>query len=340
VSRFRVVVSQPVFPETLALLSKAAEVIAPAGPDPLSAAELSQALETADAWMAFMPDRADAAVLARSPRLRLIAGALKGYDNFDVAACTARGVWLSIVPDLLTTPTAELTIALMIGLGRRLVEADRWVRSGAFKGWEARFYGLGLDGARVGFVGMGAIGQAIAQRLAPFGVEARYSDPSPLAPEIEAGQGLSRAASLEELLGWSDYLVLAAPLTPATQHLIDADALAHVRPEALLINPSRGSLVDEAAVADALEAGRLAGYAADVFEFEDWARPDRPRAIDPRLLARPDTLFTPHLGSAVRKVRQAIEDRAARNVLDLVSGAPPRDAINTLAAPGAVSEGV
>jgi phosphonate dehydrogenase len=329
-SRFRVVIGQPVFPETLALLGDAAEVVAPSGPDPLSPIEIAAALETADAWMAFMPDRADAAVLSRAPRLRLIAGALKGFDNFDVEACTARGVWLSIVPDLLTTPTAELTVALMIGLGRRLVEADRWVRSGAFKGWEPRFYGLGLDGARVGFVGMGAIGQAIAQRLSPFGIEARYSDPCPLAPEIAARLGLSRSASLEELLGWGDYIVLAAPLTLRTRRLIDAAALAHVRPGTLLINPARGSLVDEAAVAAALEAGRLGGYAADVFEFEDWARADRPRAIDPRLLSRPDTLFTPHLGSAVAQVRRAIEDRAARNILDVIAGRPPRDAVNTV----------
>jgi phosphonate dehydrogenase len=334
-SRFRIVIGQPVFPETLGLLRDAADVVAPCGPDPLSPAELEGALETADAWMAFMPDRADAAVLARSPRLRLIAGALKGYDNFDVAACTARGVWLSIVPDLLTTPTAELAIALMIGLGRQVIEADRWVRSGAFKGWEPKFYGMGLEGARIGFVGMGAIGQAIAERLKPFGVEQRYSDPRPLAPEREQNLGLARAGSLEEVLGWGDYIVLAAPLTPQTQHLIDADALAHVRPGALLVNPSRGSLVDEAAVAAALEAGRLGGFAADVFEFEDWARADRPRAIDPRLLARPDTLFTPHLGSAVVRVRRAIEECAALNVLDVIAGRPPRDAINTVDRPPA-----
>lgn len=326
-SRFRVVIGQPVFPETLALLADAAEVVAPAGSDPLTPAELEQALEGADAWIAFMPDRADAARLARSPRLRLIAGALKGFDNFDVAACTARGVWLSIVPDLLTVPTAELTIALMIGLGRQLIAADRRVRSGAYKGWEPKLYGMGLQGARVGFIGMGAIGQAIAERLKAFGVEQRYSDPRPLAPVLEERLGLKR---VDDVLGWADYIVLAAPLTPQTRHVIDADALARVRPGALLINPSRGSLVDEAAVLAALEAGRLGGFSADVFEFEDWARADRPREIDPRLLARPDTLFTPHLGSAVVKVRRAIEETAARNVLDVIAGRPPRDALNTV----------
>jgi phosphonate dehydrogenase len=329
-TRFRVVIGQPVFPETVALLSDVAEVVAPAGLDPLPAAELETALRTADAWMAFMPDSCDAAVLAASPRLRLVAGALKGFDNFDVAACTARGVWLSNVPDLLTIPTAELTIALMIGLGRKVIEGDRWVRSGAFKGWEPKFYGVGLAGARVSIVGMGAIGQAIAERLKPFGVEQRYVDLRPLAPDVEARLGLSAASSVDELLGWGDYIVLAAPLTPGTLRLIDAEALARVRPGALLVNPSRGSLVDEAAVAAALETGRLGGFAADVFEFEDWALADRPRVIDPRLLAHPDTIFTPHLGSAVVEVRRAIEERAARNVLDLIAGEPPRDAINRI----------
>ena len=334
-SRFRVVIGQPVFPETVALLQDAVEVVCPAGPDALAPAELERELLAADAWIAFMPDRADAARLERCPRLQVIAGALKGYDNFDVEACTAREVWFSIVPDLLTIPTAELAVALMIGLGRRMLEADRWARSGAFRGWEARFYGVGLDGARVGFVGMGAIGQAMAERLRPFGVEQRYSDPRPLPPELEQRLGVARTPALPELLAWADYIVLAAPLTPQTLHLVDAAALAHVRPTTLLINPSRGSLVDEAAVADALEAGRLGGFAADVFEFEDWARSDRPRTIYPRLLERPDTLFTPHLGSAVAQVRRAIEHRAALNVLDVASGRPPRDAINRIRAPSA-----
>ena len=327
-SRFRIVIGQPVFPETLARLRDVAEVTAPTGPEPLSPSALSAALETADAWMAFMPDRAGADVLAGAPRLRVIAGALKGGDNFDIAACTARGVWFSNVPDLLTVPTAELTVALMIGLGRKMVAADRWVRSGAFAGWSPTFYGLGLEGARVGFVGMGAIGRAIAARLAPFGVAQRYFDPHATAADLDGQPGPSRAGTLEDLLGWGDYTVLTAPLTPASRHMINAATLAFVRPGSLLINPARGSLVDEAAVAAALETGRLGGYAADVFAFEDRALVDRPAGIDPRLLAHPNTVFTPHLGSAVVQVRREIEGRAAANILDVIAGRPPRDAVN------------
>jgi phosphonate dehydrogenase len=292
----------------------------------LSPHQLSIALGEADAWMAFMPDAVDAAVLAQAPCLKLIAGALKGGDNFDVSACTKRGVWFSLVPDLLTAPTAELAVGLMIGLGRRIREADAYVRSGAFQGWRPHLYGLGLAGAKVGYVGLGAIGRAIARALEGFGPQQRYVDPT-----VEDAPGLERMHNLQALLGWSDYVVLCAPLTTSSLHLIDRSALGHVQPHALLINPARGSLVDETAVLDALQSGRLGGYAADVFESEDWARADRPRKISAGLLAHPATLFTPHLGSAVASVRRAIELAAADNIVDAFSGRVPRDVVNPTA---------
>ena len=330
-----VLIGHRVFPETLAALSPHAEVVAPdGGEERLPPEAMRAALQTADAWMAFMPDSVDDAVLAEAPRLKLVAGALKGDDNFDIKACTRRGVWFSLVPDLLTAPTAELAIGLMIGLGRRLREADAHVRSGAFRGWRPHLYGLGLEGAKVGYVGMGAIGRAIAERLAGFGVEQRYHDPYPAAAPPSVG----REEVLPALLAWSDYVVLTAPLTPASLHVMDAGALAQLQPHALLINPARGSLVDEAAVLAALEAGRLGGYAADVFELEDWARPDRPREIAPALLRHPATLFTPHLGSAVTSVRRAIERVAVVNILDALAGRTPRDAVNPGAAPPGPNE--
>jgi len=333
--RPKIVIGHRVFDETLAALAPHADVVAPTANDgdALSPERLGAELADADAWMAFMPDRADAATLAACPRLKLIAGALKGWDNFDLEACSGRGVWLSVVPDLLTDPTAELAIGLMIGLGRRLRHGDRYVRSGAFQGWSPQFYGVGLAGARVGHIGMGAIGQAIARRLVPFGVVQRYADPLPLDARAEAALGLSHEPEVADLLAWSDYLMLGAPLTTDTQHIIDAAALAKVRPGCLLINPARGSLVDEAAVLSVLESGRLGGYAADVFEMEDWALADRPRAIDPKLTTHPATLFTPHLGSAVVEVRRAIERRAADNILDALGGHIPRDALNPTASP-------
>jgi len=332
-ARPKIVIGHRVFDETVAALETHAEVVAPGADDgdALATDQLRRELADADAWMAFMPDHADADRLSQYPRLKLIAGALKGWDNFDLKACTRRGVWLSVVPDLLTEPTAELAIGLMIGLGRNLRQGDHHVRSGAFQGWEPRFYGVGLAGARVGHVGMGAIGQAIAHRLAPFGAVQRYVDPVALGAHAEAALALTREPELDALLAWSDYLVLGAPLTPDTHHIIGAEALAKVRPGCRLINPARGSLVDEAAVLAALQAGRLGGYGADVFEMEDWALSQRPRAIDPNLLAHPATLFTPHLGSAVVEVRRAIEQRAADNILDALHGRIPRDALNPAA---------
>jgi phosphonate dehydrogenase len=330
-TRARIVVGHRVFPDTIEYLREQGDVIYPVDADSLPPEVLRHELSLADAWMAFMPDSANEQLLQDCPRLRLIAGALKGCDNFDVSACTRHGTWVSVVPDLLSVPTAELTIALMIGLARHVREGDQCIRSGSYSGWRPSLYGTGFAGRRVGFIGMGVIGQAVARRLVPFEVEQRYFDPKPLGPELEASLQLSRIADMKALLQWSDYLVLAASLTPGTLHIVGREALQQVRPGCLLINPSRGSLVDESAVIAALNEQRLGGYAADVFEMEDWARPDRPREIAQELRNHRRTLFTPHLGSAVTDVRRAIERRAADNILDALSGRVPRDAVNAQA---------
>jgi phosphonate dehydrogenase len=261
--------------------------------------------------------------------LRIVAGALKGYDNFDVEACTRRGVWFTVVPDLLTEPTAELAIGLAIALGRNLLSGDAFVRSGGFTGWRPRFYGTGLTGARVGLLGMGRIGQAIARRLEAMGSQVQWWDRYPPAPTDLDGLA-AREVEFDALLATSDFLIVALSLRAETQHMVGGDTLARMRQGSYLINPARGSVVDESAVADALEHGTLAGYAADVFETEDWAREDRPDGVEPRLLAmRERTVLTPHLGSAVDRVRRDIARRASDNVLDLlIWQRVPRDAVN------------
>jgi len=254
--------------------------------------------------------------------------ALKGYDNYDVEACTRHGVWITNVPDLLTIPTAELTIGLLVGLTRNLLAGDRFVRSGEFNGWRPVLYGSGLTGRTLGLIGMGAVGQAIAARLQGYELNLLYDDPRPLAPELETRWQLTRV-SRDALLRQSDFVVPMVPYRLDTLHLIDAQALATMQDGAYLINACRGSVVDEEAVADALASGKLAGYAADVFEMEEWARTDRPRAIAPRLLAdTARTLFTPHIGSAVDSVRLAIEMEAATNILQALRGEVPQGAIN------------
>jgi phosphonate dehydrogenase len=326
-NRPTIVATHRLFPETRRLLDRAGTLIAPEGDEEaLSAESLCQAAGQAEALLAFMPDRVDEVFLRASPKLRIVAGALKGYDNFDGEACARRGVWLTIVPDLLTVPAAELTIGLMIGLARHVAAGDASVRSGSFRGWRPILYGRGLEGETAGFIGFGAIGLAVAQRLRPFGMRLIYADPKPQPAETERELGVTRLA-VDEVLAQADYLIAAAPLAKATLHLLSDEALSRIKPGTLLINPSRGSVVDEAAVARALGTGRLGGYAADVFELEDWHRPDRPRAIAKELLEHPNTLFTPHLGSAVMRARQDIEMRAAENILDCLAGRTPRDAV-------------
>ena len=324
----KVVISNWVHDAVIDRLAPHCDVVANPHREPWPMDELARRAADADALIAFMTERIDDAFLARCPGLRIVAAALKGYDNIDVAACTRRGVWLTIVDDLLTAPTAELTVGLMIALARHVTAGDRLVRGGGFAGWRPTLYGGTLDGAVVGLIGAGAVGQVIAQRLAGFDCELRYHDQRRLPAETERQLRL-RHMPLPELVRGSDFLVLALPLTSSTQHLVNADLLQKVKPGCYLVNPARGSLVDEEAVADALDAGQLAGYAADTFEMEDWARPDRPAAVAARLRA-PDarTVLTPHLGSAVDAVRRDIAMAAADNVLQSLSGERPAGAIN------------
>jgi phosphonate dehydrogenase len=318
-----VVVTHRVHPEVAEELGRRSRVLGNDSEGPLPGEELRARARKADAILVFMPDRVDEAFLAGCPRLRIVAGAFKGGDNVDVAACTRRGVWASVVPDLLTAPTADLAVALLLALTRRVLEGDRRVRADRGVHWRPVLYGAPLGGSTVGIVGFGAIGRAVARRLEAFGAAVLYSDPG------AGGAGGARPVALEELLATSDHVVLAAPLAPDTFHLIGAGALERMRRGAYLVNVGRGSVVDEEAVAAALDSGRLAGYAADVFEMEDLSRPDRPWRISPGLLARRDrTVFTPHLGSAVGSVRLAVERAAAANVLDVLDGRPPRDAVN------------
>ena len=246
-----VVVSHRVHPEVTALLSQHAVVVGNGTDDSWPIDLVRRRCRDASALIAFMPDRVDDAFLAACPRLRIIACALKGFDNFDVAACTRHGVWITAVPDLLTAPTAELAVGLTIGLARHIAAGDRWVRGGGFRGWRPVFYGTGLAGSTVGIVGFGAVGRAIARRLAGFEARLLFFDAVP----VDAKD--AQAANLDALLATADIVIVAAPLTPDTRGMIGERALAGMKPGALLVNVGRGSVVDEDAVARALAAGRL-----------------------------------------------------------------------------------
>lgn len=327
-TRSRVFVTHWVHPEVLEELSRECNVAANRTLQTMPRAELLSRARDARAVMAFMPDRIDREWLDACPSLGLVAGAFKGSDNVDVEACTARGVWVTTVPDLLTEPTAELAVMLLLGLSRRVREADAVLRSGGFRGWRPILFGSGVAGRTIGILGMGAVGQGIAARLSGFSCSLLYHDEKPLAPEQEQQLSVERSP-FADLLGRSDHVVLALPLTARTNSLIDARALAAFKPGAGLVNVGRGSVVDERAVAAALQAGRLGGYASDVFACEDHLQPGRPESIPPELL-HPDlpTLFTPHLGSAVEGTRLAISQAAARSILEFLRGETPVNAVN------------
>ena len=322
-----VVLTHWVHPEVLACLRKTCRVVANSTRESWPHQTLLKNAKQADALMVFMPDRVDEALLKACPGLKVIGAALKGFDNIDVEACTRRKVRVTFVPGLLTIPAAELTIGMMIALGRNILSGDRHVRSGSFNGWRPTFYGTGLAGETVGILGMGVIGQAIAQRLQGFEARVLGYDAVQLPARATARLGVQHA-SLEQVLKQSTYVVVGLPLNAGTRHLIGKKAIQCMKRGALLINIGRGSVVDEAAVAEALFSGQLGGYAADVFEFEDLSLTDRPKKIPRTLLRSPQTLLLPHLGSAVEKVRLDISMSAAQSIVEVLSGRIPQTCIN------------
>jgi phosphonate dehydrogenase len=323
----KIVITNRVHPDVIELLQARCRIEVNLEREPWSCGEIIERARDAIGMMVFMTDCIDGDFLTRCPNLRIIASVLKGYDNFDVDACSQNGVWFTVVPNSLTAATAELTVGLMIGISRHLVEADAYVRR-SYEGWRPIFYGHGLEHSTVGILGMGAIGQAVAKRLRGFDCRTLYFDERQITAHEAISLGV-RFAPFDELLKTADFLVIALPLTGRTQHIINADAISNMKQNCYIINSARGSIVSEEAVADGLASGKLAGYAADVFEMEDWARKDRPKAICPRLIedAR-RTLLTPHVGSAESRARYVAEMEMARSVLDYLDGRAPRGAIN------------
>lgn len=329
-SKPRIVLAHQVHSSVREKLSTVGELVENTGTEPWSRNALLERCREADALMAFMTEWIDDAFLAACPRLRLIAGALKGYNNLDVDACTRRGVVVTNVPDLLTAPTGELTVGLMISIARHMGPAERHVRQGGFKGWRPLFYGGSLNGSTVAILGAGAVGQAVMEMLGGFDCERLYVDKRPLSTETEERLEATRV-EMADALERANFIVLGLHLTQSTLRLVDDGFLSRMRRGAYLINPARGSLVDEAAVAKALASGQLGGYAADTFEMEDWTLPNRPRRIHPDLLQSNRTVLTPHIGSAVAQVREEIERSAADSILTLLSGTIPETAVNPAA---------
>jgi glyoxylate reductase len=275
----------------------------------LTTEELHVAIEGADAVVAMLHDRVDDAFLdAAGEQLRVIANVAVGYDNVDVDAARRHGVTVTNTPGVLTDATADLAIALLLAITRRIGEGERTIRSGEPWAWAIDFMlGRGLRGKTLGIVGYGEIGRATAQRARAFGMEVVYTRRSP--------SGDPAQVELDALLERSHAVSLHCPLTPETRHLIDADALARMRDDAYLVNTARGPVVDEAALATALRDGAIAGAALDVFEREPEVHPD--------LLGLDNAVLVPHLGSATIETRTAMAELAAANVVAMLGGDHP-----------------
>ncbi|MEJ7825517.1 MAG: D-glycerate dehydrogenase [Solirubrobacteraceae bacterium] len=246
--------------------------------------------------------------------LRVVSNFAVGFDNIDTAAVRARGLRATNTPDVLTNATAELAVALMQATGRRIVETDGIFRRGEWVGWEPeQFLGRELAGATVGLVGFGRIGQRVAELLRGFEPRLVFSDSHPM-DEAAAKHGAERT-ELDELLAVSDYVSLHVNLTPETKHMIDAVALATMKPGSILVNTCRGGVVDTAALVEALTSGPLAGAGLDVYENEP--------AVPEDLVALANTVLVPHVGSATRRTRDAMAELCADNVIAVLSGEHP-----------------
>jgi glyoxylate reductase len=252
--------------------------------------------------LATLSDRLDAAALAAAPHLRAIANYAVGYDNVDLGAARSHGIAVGNTPDVLTEATADLAFALLLSAARKLPRAERAARSG-WQTWEpTQFLGADVHGATLGIIGYGRIGQAVARRAEGFAMTVIHEP-------------------LEWVLERADFISLHVPLTPKTRHLIDGRALAAMKPTAILINTSRGQVVDQAALGEALHAGTIAGAALDVTD------PEPPQPDDP-ILSAPNLLLTPHIGSATGATRGRMADMAVDNLLAALSGQPMPHPVN------------
>jgi glyoxylate reductase len=294
--------------------------VLPAQGPVMDAAEIRSHLADAVALVPLLTQPVRSDVLEAAPHLRIVANVAVGYDNVDVAAATARGIVVTNTPDVLTDATADLTWALILGAARNLPWNDRYLREGRFTGWlPGALLGADVTGRTLGIVGLGRIGRAVARRAAGFEMRVLGHDPG----AADGPPGV-QAVDLDTLLAESDFVTLHCPLRPETHHLIDATRLRRMKRTAYLINTSRGPVVDEAALAEALRDGVIAGAGLDVYEREP--------AVEAALLPLADrVVLLPHVGSATVATRQAMARLAVDAVDELLAGRRPRHVVNPAA---------
>jgi glyoxylate reductase len=319
--RPRVIVTRKLPDETETRLTELFDVKLNATDTRMSQAQLAEAMRECDVLVPTVTDDLDSALVAGAgERLQLIANYGAGVNHIALAAAKARDIIVTNTPGVLTEDTADMTMALIVSVPRRLAEGEKLVRSGEWVGWSpCGMLGHRIGGKALGIVGMGRIGQAVARRARAFGLSIHYHNRHRVAPTIEAELGAVWHADLDEMLAKIDILTIHTPRNAASENLIDRRRIGLMRPHVYLINASRGGIVDEEALVEALEQQKLAGAGLDVWKFE-------PR-IDPRLLALPNVVMTPHMGSATYEGRIASGERVIANIRMWMGGDRPPDQI-------------
>jgi glyoxylate reductase len=316
----RVLVTHRLLPEALAYLRRHTRVEGGRAARGLTAAKLKEKIRDKEGLLCFLVDRIDSGVMDSAPFLRVVANCAVGYDNIDLDHARKKGILVTNTPGVLTDTTADLTWALILAAARKIPQADRYTRRGRFRGWELDlFLGKELGGKRLGIIGMGRIGRAVARRARAFGMEVVYSDTSRMSPEEENKYGAA-FLPLDDLLFSSDIVSIHASLNPQTFHRLSAEKLRLMKKEAILINAARGPIVDENALAGALARRELWAAGLDVYENE----PD----VNPALLRLDNIILLPHIGSATRETRSKMAGMAARNLVQGLSGERPENLVN------------
>lgn len=288
---------------------------------PFSKADLVSAVKTADVLVPTVTDRIDKSVLLQAgPQLKLIANFGNGVDNIDVETALARGITVTNTPGVLTEDTADMTLALMMAVSRRILEGAAAVADGSWQGWSPTWMlGSRLYGKKLGIVGMGRIGTAVARRAKAFGMDIHYHNRKPAHPKTVAELGAHYWESLDQMLARVDILSVNCPHTPATYHLLSARRLKLMKPTALIVNTARGEIIDENALARMLEAGELGGAGLDVFEHEP--------AVNPKLAACRTAVLLPHMGSATLEGRVDMGEKVIINIKTWADGHKPPDRV-------------
>jgi glyoxylate reductase len=317
----RVFVTRRLLPGTEARMAELFDVTLNPDDRPRSADELKAAMQSAHVLVPTVTDRIDADLIAAAgPQLGLIASFGAGTDHIDLAAARARKILVTNTPGVFTDDTADMTLSLIIAVSRRLAEGGRVIRSGEWAGWApSTLLGHRISGKRLGIIGMGRIGQAVAHRARAFGLEIVYHNRQRLPEAFERMVGARYEPDLDTLVREADIVTLHCPSTTETHHIIDARRIALMKPEAYLVNTARGDVVDENALIEALQAGRIGGAGLDVFAQE-------PR-IDPRLLALGNVSLLPHMGSATFEGRTASGDKVIANIRFWADGHRPPDQV-------------